>query len=101
MTDPTESPALVLVRYGELSLKGNNRRQFENALVQNIRTAIAPITRAKIIREHGRVTIHPERRAATVARRMQEVFGIASISLARRSDPTPEAIAAAAGPVYA
>jgi len=95
------SPAVVLVRYGELSLKGNNRHVFERTLASNIRAAVAPIADVTVERERGRLTVHPNRRAAVVARRLQEVFGIASISTAHAVEPSPEAIAQAAGPIYA
>ena len=37
------SPELVLVRYGELALKGGNRKSFERALMRNIREVVEPI----------------------------------------------------------
>ena len=36
--DDSTGPEILLVRYGELGLKGNNRLGFERALMRNIRT---------------------------------------------------------------
>ncbi len=48
-------PELVLVRYGELALKGGNRGEFEKRLVDNMRRALAHVTPATFTRERGRV----------------------------------------------
>ncbi len=90
---------IVLVRYGELGLKGRNRSVFEQALVRNIRSAVRPISKVKVQRTRGRIAVFPEHRGELVARRLQEVFGITSVSPAWSVEATPEAIAAAARPV--
>jgi thiamine biosynthesis protein ThiI len=87
-------PELVLVRYGELSLKGGNRRDFEVALARNIRAAVKRIAPARVERETGRLAVVPEGRAADVARRLQEVFGIKSVSPAWTVESEPDAIVA-------
>jgi thiamine biosynthesis protein ThiI len=92
-------PELVLVRYGELSLKGGNRRQFETALMRNIRAAVRHVSPVDVQREHGRIRVVPERRVEEVAHRLQDVFGIKSVSPAWRCEPTPEAIVALARPI--
>jgi len=99
--DPVSPVSVVLVRYGELGLKGNNRHVFEKALVTNIRDALEPISKVVVQRLRGRIAVFPERRGELVARRLQEVFGITSISPARSVEATPEAIAEAAGPILA
>jgi thiamine biosynthesis protein ThiI len=78
----------VLVRYGEIALKGGNRSQFESALVRNMRGALRSITPVEVERRQGRFVIAPQRRAHDVARRLQDVFGIKSVSPAwgTRSD---------------
>jgi len=86
---------LILIRYGELALKGGNRAFFEKRLADNAEAAAAPIARIKVYRERGRMTAvlkeHPECSAA-VARRLQEVPGITSVSLCLGLEPDPEAI---------
>jgi thiamine biosynthesis protein ThiI len=96
-----DTVSIVLVRYGELGLKGQNRHVFEKALVANIRSAVEPITKVKVQRVRGRIAVFPEERGELVARRLQEVFGITSVSPAWGVDPTPEAIVAAARPILA
>lgn len=91
------APDAVLVRYGELSLKGGNRRHFENALVRNVRSACREIAEARVERVWGRLAVFPERRVESVARRLQQVFGITSVSPARTVPSELEAIVSAAG----
>jgi tRNA uracil 4-sulfurtransferase len=73
--------ALFLVRYGEIGLKGKNRKFFENALTGNIRRALAGVADCRINQTHGRNFVEvrqgdPE----AVAARLREVFGVVSIS---------------------
>jgi thiamine biosynthesis protein ThiI len=97
---PEPLDAVVLARYGELWLKGKNRGDFERALVHNARAALAGIDpEARLEREHGLLLVRPSRRAGDVARRLQDVFGLASLSPARSTVSEPEAIAALAGEV--
>ena len=74
------SPEVALVRYGELSLKKGNRGEFERALVRNIKRAVSAISPVEVKRQSGRIAVLPERRAFEVARRLQDVFGIKSVS---------------------
>lgn len=73
-------PERVLIRYGELALKGGNRRDFEGALARNIRHATRHIAPIAIERRQGRFVVVPERRVEDVAVRLQDVFGIKSVS---------------------
>lgn len=88
------SPELVLVRYGELSLKGGNRKRFERVLMANLRRAVEPISPVRIDRSVGRITLRPERRGDRVAARAADVFGIKSVSPAWGTRSDAEAIAA-------
>jgi len=89
----SSTPELILIRYGELALKGGNRSFFEKRLADNIENAAAPIARTKVYRERGRMTAvlkeHPERVLA-VARRLQEVPGITSVSACIGAEPDAE-----------
>lgn len=87
------APEMILVRYGELALKGKNRGMFEHALIRNMRAACEPISPLRIEQRRGRITVIPERRVGDVARRLQDVFGIKTVSPAWGAEPTPEAIA--------
>lgn len=95
----TTSSEMVLVRYAELGLKGGNRSMFESALCRNIKSAVEPISKVRVERSRGRITVFPERRVEAVARRLRDVFGIASISPCVGVEATPEAIVRAARPV--
>ena len=91
---------VVLGRYGELWLKGKNRGEFERALVRNAHAALAALDpEARVAREHGLLVVHPSRRVREVARRMQDVFGLSSLSVARSVPSEPEQLAAVANEV--
>ena len=74
--------SLILCRYGELTLKGNNRVLFERCLTQNIKQMLyhANIP-GKITRKRGRtfVEVDDEQQAAAIAV-LQRVFGLTSVS---------------------
>ncbi len=73
---------MLLVRYGEIGLKGQNRHYFEAALVRNIKRTLKPLGRCRVERSHGRIFVHlPEGvRAADGARLLGRVFGVVSVS---------------------
>ncbi len=99
LTPALAEPEIVLVRYGELALKKGNRRQFEDRLAQNIREAARSVSAVKVEHRRGRLAVLPERRTEEVALRLQEVFGIKSVSPAWGCANDPEAIARCAKPV--
>jgi tRNA uracil 4-sulfurtransferase len=76
----SQGPEAVLVRYGELTLKGANRLDFENTLARNVRLALEPIVPVRLQREHARLLVFPEGRMEAVLARLQQVFGISSVS---------------------
>jgi tRNA uracil 4-sulfurtransferase len=88
-------PYLVLVRYGELALKGKNRGFFERRLASNIRSACEGISKLRVELHRGRIMVWPEQRAERVAKRLQDVMGIQSVSLARGVPLDPDQIAQA------
>jgi len=93
----TESaPEMVLVRYGELALKGKNRGSFEHALIRNIQAATRQISPVKVERRRGRMAVFAERRTVDVAERLRDVAGIKTVSPAWGCEAEPEAIAALA-----
>ena len=88
-----ETPVIELVRYGELGLKGKNRSSFEQALIRNIKSATRNICKVRVENKRGRVVVFPESRPMDVARRLQDVAGIKSVSPAWGCEATKEAIA--------
>ena len=92
---------VLLVRYGEIGLKGRNRPQFEQALVRQIRRALREWPGAAVYRTPGRVWVEPP--AGTdpepLLEALQRVFGIVAVAPADRVPLDLDAIAAAAGRV--
>ena len=84
MTQETTGGEVVLVRWGEIFLKGDNRGFFERALVDRVRRALAPLPGARVERTHGRLVVWPgEAGARRAVRALERVFGIVSLSPAR------------------
>ena len=88
-------PWLILVRYGEIALKGGNRAFFERTLARNIKSACASISDLRVEIRRGRILVWPKRRPERVARRLQDVMGIHNVSLAQGISHDPEEIASA------
>ena len=87
----------ILIRYGELGLKGKNQKQFIIRLQQNVQEALKPFPNVKITRTHGRMYVvlngeDPE----PIIEACQKVFGIYSLSLAIKTDNNEKAIKEAA-----
>ncbi len=72
---------LILVRYGELGLKGKNRIFFENQLQHNIRQSLLNTGECKIYRTWGRLFVEiVEGEKGEVVSKLKDIFGIASLS---------------------
>ncbi len=85
---------MILIRYGEIILKGYNRPVFEDALVNNIRTAIKDLGEVKITRAQATIYIEPlenDEQADAIAERVKKVFGIVSIVIAYRTEKSIDA----------
>lgn len=88
---------VILIRYGEIHLKGKNRHFFENALITNIKRKLCGIDytftykRSRYIIENYNPKVENE-----IISRLKTVFGIHSISVADKTESTVGAIAAAA-----
>ena len=78
---------LILVRYGEIGLKGKNIRTFEKKLVMNIRKAVSKIPNTTVIDRHGRIVVeHDAEFQKQVIEAVSVVFGVVSISPAIKVD---------------
>jgi thiamine biosynthesis protein ThiI len=75
---------LVLVRYGEIILKGLNRPVFEDMLVKNIRQALKDECELKIYKAQATIYIEPKDDSCTesIVEKLKKVFGIVSIVVA-------------------
>ncbi len=74
---------LILIKIGELILKGNNRRQFEERLMMNIRHSVSKVGNYKIYRAQGTMYVEPKDENSKIAPAVEcvkKVFGITQIS---------------------
>ncbi len=85
---------IILVRYGEIHLKGLNRPYFERSLARNMRRAIADFSGAAVSKGEGRFYVKgfDEQDAPAVMRALSFVFGIHSMSPAYETGKTMEEI---------
>lgn len=67
----------ILVKYGELTLKGKNRRDFENRLLENLQVVFADVEGIRFQKAYGRLFVHCEDAMLDeVKSRLRLVFGI-------------------------
>lgn len=85
---------LILVRYGEIYLKGQNRPFFEKMLMNNIKKALEPFGKPKIYKAQGRIYIENLKVEGIVLDRLSKVFGAIGINPAWKTDKDLEAIQA-------
>jgi tRNA uracil 4-sulfurtransferase len=84
----------VLVKYGELALKGRNRSLFEKLLVRNLEAALpAESSPVRLWRRPGVLVLYPEASPEAVVDRVREVMGISAVQPALRAPKTPEGAA--------
>lgn len=72
----------ILIRYGEISTKGKNRKQFISRLRENLRFVFQDVTDLRIRSEHDRMYLRSshEHEMAILLERLPHVFGIQSFS---------------------
>lgn len=74
---------VILVRYGEIALKGLNRPVFEDRLIKNIKKALYGFGKIAVIKSQSRIYIEPEEDTydfIAALERLTRVFGIVSVS---------------------
>ncbi|HHU49719.1 MAG: tRNA uracil 4-sulfurtransferase ThiI [Caldicoprobacterales bacterium] len=71
---------VILIRYGEIHLKGRNRPFFEKRLLNNIKKALQDIPDVKVTRAQGRYYVENYADEKAVIQALTRVFGIVSIS---------------------
>lgn len=77
----------ILVRFGELTLKGKNRLQFENRLFTHIQRQLEPFPKVKMNKTYGRVLIALNSEDyESVKERLMRVIGLASFSPVVRAE---------------
>ena len=88
---------VILVKYGEIILKGGNRPVFERILIKNIKSALRSFPDVKITVAQATIYINtPEEIIDEITERLSRIFGIVSICRARECEKDIEAMKAAA-----
>ncbi len=87
---------LLMIKYGELGLKGKNKNQFINRLVKNIERAISDLPPRKVSVSLGRITVPVLDDRDAVVERLSRVFGIYAICPVRAAAKDLAAIQRAA-----
>lgn len=82
---------VAILRFGELYLKGNNQKVFENALIKNIKDKLFGLN-YKFNRTQGRYIISQFDDEEEVVERLKTVFGLVSISIAEEVDADADVI---------
>lgn len=88
-------PDIILLKYGEISLKGLNRPVFEKQLISNVAKALAPIGKFSVRKSQSTIYVEPADEAADTelaAERLSKVFGIVNICPAVKCEKTIESI---------
>ncbi len=86
---------IILLKYGEIALKGLNRPVFEKKLVDNVASAVSSLGRFSVRRSQSTIYVEPledgiDMEAAI--NRLSKVFGIVNICPAVKCEKTMEAI---------
>ncbi len=88
----------LLVRYGELTLKGSNRKKFVNQLRNNVNKSLKGLDGFVVKGKRDRMYIELEDHADIneITYRLSKIFGIKSISPVLKVEKTIDAMSAAA-----
>lgn len=73
-----ERPTRYLLTYGELSLKGRNRKTFEKELIKILKPRLVPLD-GRIQQLHQKVLIHTEAQPERVYKALRTVFGLVGV----------------------
>lgn len=85
--------SMVIIRFGEFTLKGKNRSFFENAVVKDIRNRMRAFPNVVVHHGTGRVFLELNGTPfGHVAGTLDTIFGLSSYSPAERSSLDPEQI---------
>ncbi|GFR37434.1 putative tRNA sulfurtransferase [Insulibacter thermoxylanivorax] len=80
-------PELILLRFGELTLKGRNRSRFEDMVISHIRKLTGDYSEIRIVKTYGRVYIQLNGAPYEgVAQQLKKVFGLRSFSPVMRAE---------------
>lgn len=84
---------MILLRYGEITIKGRNRSRFEKAAYEHVKAVLAPFPQARIIKEFGRLYIEANGEPIQeMIQVLRHVFGIVSLSPVKRAPSEFDAV---------
>lgn len=80
---------LVSISFSEVTIKGCNRRLFENLLVRNVLASLAPLGQFKALRRGGMILLSSEKAtdAEAVKSALARTFGIDGIAMSMAAKP--------------
>ena len=90
----------ILIKNGELALKGLNRRTFEDILIKNMRHRLSDLGKFKFTSAQSTIMVEPEDENIDfdeAVRRLTKVFGIAALSRAAAVEKDMDVILSCAG----
>lgn len=93
---------IILIKNGELALKGLNRSTFEAVLAKNIKRRLGELGKFALVRSQSTITLEPEDEAFDMdeaTERISAIFGIAGFERAAAVEKNMDAILKTA-PVY-
>ena len=78
---------VLIVKYGEIGVKGKNRYLFENKLVKNVKNMLKPLGKFDVYKEYGRIYVNLEDYDyEEVAEEVKKVFGIVGVCPAIKAE---------------
>lgn len=84
---------VIILRYGEIFLKGNNRKYFEDTLIKNIKNALSEYNiEIKKISGRYEITNFDESKLISIQQKLTKIFGIHSMSVATKVPSEVETI---------
>ncbi len=84
---------VILLRFGEIYLKGKNKAYFERVLLKNIKDAVAEFD-CKVVKISGRYLIEDfdEMDLNSIIQKLTKIFGLTSLSIASELETSKENI---------
>ena len=78
---------ILIVKYGEMGVKGKNRYIFENKLIKNVKNILKPIGKFNVYKEYGRIYVDLDGYDyEEVVEEVKKVFGIVGVCPAVRAE---------------
>ena len=94
--DDTARGEWVLLKYGEIALRGRNRRYYEALLRKNMRNAVRDLAPLAVRQRGGVLAVSAGERTPALVEPLRDLFGVSLLHRAVCLPKTPEAAAEAA-----